>query len=130
MAKKIDLSLSWALARRIHAKPKACWRNAYLALAELPAALYVEGWCLTPGNYRVIEHGWIETEFAIIEPTLYKRPPLEYFAGNIYTSGELKSELSNLAELPLIWQVNDPEKLEKYKLAKKEALERSGLAFL
>lgn len=106
MNQEIDYQLSQQAAELIQAKSKECWRNAILAQQHYPDAIYVEG-CIV-WNGLVIEHGWLELENRIVEPTLARRlnmdlEPPQYFAGVRYTVEEALDALGEAnGELPLI----------------------------
>lgn len=65
----IDLVTSRELAGRIEAKPQQCYYNAFIGLQAVGRGEYVEGYVVTL-NDLVIEHGWIELDGRIIDPTL------------------------------------------------------------
>ncbi len=77
-----DKSESLRVRRRVRSKPKQCYHNAFRVISEIPeyaAAEYVEGLAVI-GGALVIEHGWVEEDGVIIDPT---RPhdDLLYFPG-------------------------------------------------
>lgn len=79
MNKNVDRSKK--LKRAIHAKARECWTNAWDAittLTEYKNATYVEGVIVAYGD--VVEHGWIEHEGQIIDPTLLDAN-ITYFPG-------------------------------------------------
>ena len=141
-ATNFDHATSKRLAKLIGAKPKQCWRNAVLALPGLPAAArYVEGF-ITFGTadhpLRIaIEHGWVELEGRIIDPTLTEGDS-EYFAGVRYPSSTILSAVRRRTlDLPIAWPGGrglkrlrkgwggwDP---EAYYAAHRAALEACGL---
>lgn len=106
MKSEIDYHLSQQATELVKAKPKECWRNSILAQQHYPTAVYVEGWIVLGG--LVIEHGWLELEDKIIDPTLVSRldtnlEPPRYFSGVRYTLEEALDVLSEReGELPLI----------------------------
>jgi len=91
---------------------------------ERPGLRYVEGWIISDVNGLLIEHGWLETDTAIIDPTLYRRPPLAYFAGLVFTPAQASSTLQALGngELPLAWHMRDDAIFAAYKAAFDAAL--------
>lgn len=107
--KPLDTALSADLAKAIRAQPKQCWLNAFRVMHERPGLRYVEGWIISDGDGLLIEHGWLETDTAIIDPTLYRQPPARYFAGLVFTPAEAQRALSELnrVELPIAWQQPD-----------------------
>jgi hypothetical protein len=79
MNKNIDKSKK--LRRAIRAKAKRCYANAWDAIEtqeEYRNATYVEGMAVL--DFMVIEHGWIEHEGEIIDPTLLDAN-IAYFPG-------------------------------------------------
>lgn len=121
----VDFERSKALANEIDAEPKACWNNAFSALVETQDAFYVEGWVYDPNIRLAFEHGWIETEKAIIDPTLWEVLELKYFPANKYTENELYDLLKqNNFELPVIRisAILNPEKIERYNQAMQLAM--------
>lgn len=60
----------------IGAKPKECWRNAFMALVlpELKGARYVEGYVVLQQHNLVLEHGWLDLRGQIVDPTLPTQP--------------------------------------------------------
>lgn len=71
MSKPLDVTLSKEIAQRINSKATAPFENAYKAAAVTEGAVYVQGFLAIPGEpYIPIEHGWIELEDRIIDPTL------------------------------------------------------------
>ena len=72
-----------ARARRLmRAKPKQCYVNAARVVLNVPEyaqADYVEGMAVI-GGAMVIEHGWVEKDGVIIDPTL-PHDDLDYFPG-------------------------------------------------
>jgi hypothetical protein len=79
MKKNIDNSDS--LGRAVRARPKQCYANAWNAIEtqdEYRDATYVEGVAVLKGLVR--EHGWIEHDGEIIDPTLLDET-MAYFPG-------------------------------------------------
>ena len=59
------------ICKLVRAKPQQCYYNAFRVIMEVPEyaeADYVEGMISSGG--LLIEHGWIEKDEAIIDPTL------------------------------------------------------------
>lgn len=135
MKHEIDYQRSQQAAELIQAKPKECWRNSVLAQQNYPSAAYVEGYIVWDG--LVIEHGWLELENRIVEPTLVNRintdtaPPI-YFAGVRYTVDEALDALGESeGELPLIcrdghWGRETPPYMLAYCDAWEHFLSQSG----
>lgn len=87
----VNLEGSQELRSRIRPEPQACWKNSIIALRvieELAEAVYVEGWSVTQEGL-VIEHGWLEFDGAVLEPTV-EVPFKAYFPGVRYTLGTVK----------------------------------------
>jgi hypothetical protein len=86
-----DLSLnreiSLALAESIGALPRQCWRNAALALVSLGRGMYVEGVAVTLG--LPMEHGWVEVDGQIVDPTWTSVPSAVYYPVFSYTLDEV-----------------------------------------
>lgn len=68
-----DVASSHAVADRVDAKPKDCWRNALIAvltLDDLSDAFYVEGVALYEDTGLPVAHGWIvDADGMIVDPT-------------------------------------------------------------
>ena len=76
-----NIEKSKRLKRLIHAEARECWANAWNAIKtqdEYKDATYVEGAVIAFGD--VVEHGWIEHEGEIIDPTLLDAN-VAYFPG-------------------------------------------------
>ena len=76
-----NLEKSMQLKTAINARARECWTNAWEATAtqdEYKDATYVEGVVIAYGD--VVEHGWIEHEGDIIDPTLLDAN-IAYFPG-------------------------------------------------
>lgn len=72
---------SKALKKVIRAKPRQCYANAWSAIESVEDyrnATYVEG--MAVDRFLVFEHGWIEHEGEILDPTL-PDADVEYFPG-------------------------------------------------
>lgn len=136
MKHEIDYQRSQQAAELIQAKPKECWRNSVLAQQHYPGAAYVEGYIVWSG--LVIEHGWLELENRIVEPTLVNRlntdaEPPQYFAGVRYTAEEALDALGESeGELPLIcrdghWGRQTPHYMLAYCDAWEHFLDQTGI---
>ena len=78
----IDVQESVRVRRLVRSKPKQCYLNAarvILGLPEYADADYVEGLAVL-AKVMVIEHGWVEKDGVIIDPTL-PHDDLGYFPG-------------------------------------------------
>ena len=107
MNREIDIHRSHEAAQRIKAEPRACWRNAILAQQHLPETLYIEGWAVSPDGL-VIEHGWLEQDNKVIDPTLISRIEEKeesptYFSGLRYTAEQtIEAPRETEGYLPLV----------------------------
>lgn len=131
---EVDVSRSRALARRIEAVNKSCWWNAvkgmrYIAsrrsglFAVKSELWYVEGFAngLVPGA----EHGWIEMDGRIVDPTpvwcglSYRESwkPATYFPGRRFSVAELN--VLRPVELPVSRMLREP----AYREAHMQAME-------
>lgn len=105
MNQQIDRELSQKVAQAIKARMGQCYHNAYMALFELPkGAQYVEGYIVTYPKEYIVEHGWVELDGKIIDPTLFNKPNIIYFPG-LRFEGPLAVTAAMGAELP----VSDPD---------------------
>ena len=107
----LDRELSQRLAQAIDAEDQACWRNAFLCLAHLDGAVYVEGWAVTRGSVPR-EHGWLEVNGCIVDPTpaYLEDTPAVYFPGLRFTAEEARrtvetrSSTCEPGDFPLAWR--------------------------
>ena len=82
-----------------------CWRNAIMALVELPGWEYVEGW--VSGGLILTEHGWVQNPEtgAIVETTpsyLDTEDDLQYHPGRVYThAAAMKAAVGEGVTLPI-----------------------------
>ena len=77
-----DIDESKRVKELVMSKAKQCYVNAarvVMGVAEYADAEYVEGLAVIEKVF-VIEHGWIEKDGVIIDPTLPDKP-LDYFPG-------------------------------------------------
>jgi hypothetical protein len=103
MDKPLDEALSREIAERISSKAKAPFDNAFKAALKTPGATYVQGFLATTGKpYEPIEHGWIELDDRIIDPSLpyLNREPqtLHYFPAQRLTVKQLKAAIEEAKE--------------------------------
>jgi hypothetical protein len=71
MNKLLDETLSREIAKTIKSKAKKPFDNAYKAVLITEGAKYVQGFLVFAGQpYKPVEHGWIEVNNVIIDPTL------------------------------------------------------------
>lgn len=93
---RVNVERSIEVGRRIQAEPKECWKNSILAIMsidELENATYCEGVVTFLGI--VIEHGWLELNDEIIDPTWYlirdeEDDQVRYFQGERYTKTDIE----------------------------------------
>jgi len=99
-----DYKRSQDMAAKIKAREKECWANAFRALDEIPDAIYIEGWALGPDGL-MFEHGWLELDGVIIDPTLNDPTyPISYYPGIRFTRAEIREAMSKAKEdLPIYW---------------------------
>lgn len=126
----VDRETSAALARRIRAQRRRCWRNAALAIPHLGnSALYVEGWVVVERqNPLVVEHGWCEVDGRIIDTTYTPyvsslSEPLAYYGGFSLTAREAQLGFRQRT-LPISWLLNDPQYLAAFTDAFRDAKRR------
>ena len=77
-----DIIESKRVRRLVRAKSKQCYHNAFRVVFEIPEyaeAEYVEGLAVI-GGALVIEHGWVEKDGVVIDPTM-PSDDLGYFPG-------------------------------------------------
>lgn len=103
MTKSLDTEASIELAQRIKSKAKDPFHNAYKAAVLTPTAKYVQGFLVFAGKpYKPIEHGWLELEDRIIDPTfphLHKNAEeLYYFPAQSLSNKQLKAAVEEAEE--------------------------------
>jgi hypothetical protein len=97
-----DVAASKALAERVDAAPKECYRNALMAVLtedELADAYYVEGVALYEDTGLPVAHGWVErADGVILDPTaaLLTQGTVRYFVGDRYTARESRRFVGKL----------------------------------
>jgi hypothetical protein len=103
MSKLLDEPLSLETAKQIHSKPKTRFENAYKAALSIEGATYVQGF-LVYGHEPIqpIEHGWVELDERIIDPTLPHlgkgSQDLYYFTAQSLTRKKLKAIIEEAKE--------------------------------
>lgn len=93
------------VSKALRAKKQHCYRNAFRLIQEMPEysnADYVEGIAVAAGGFP-IEHGWVEKDGVIIDPTL-PNGPLAYFPG-LRFGGQLG--LAKALHIPKLPRTND-----------------------
>ncbi|ARV59121.1 hypothetical protein BZZ01_11150 [Nostocales cyanobacterium HT-58-2] len=103
MNKPLDEALSVEIAQRIKSKAKTPFDNAYKAALATEGAIYVQGFLAFAGKpYKPIEHGWIELENSIVDPTLphlnKNAQEVWYFTAQRLTVKKLKAILEESKE--------------------------------
>ncbi|KAB8320593.1 MULTISPECIES: hypothetical protein [Nostocales] len=103
MNKPLDEALSVEVAQRVKSKPKTQFQNAYRAALATQGAIYVQGFLAFAGKpYKPIEHGWIELENSIVDPTLpylnKNAQEIWYFPAQRLTVKELKAIIEESKE--------------------------------
>ena len=96
MNKLLDETLSSEIAKTIKSKAKKPFDNAYKAVLITEGAKYVQGFLVFAGQpYKPVEHGWIEVNNVIIDPTLPYLPKnhqeFYYFPAESLSSKKLKA---------------------------------------
>ncbi|MBF2000474.1 MAG: hypothetical protein IGS50_15040 [Synechococcales cyanobacterium C42_A2020_086] len=99
----LDAVRSREVAERINSKARKPFDNAYHAALVIEGALYVQGFLILPGKpYRLLEHGWLELEDCIIDPSLphlHQSPEsLRYFPAQRLTVTQLKAAVEEAKE--------------------------------
>lgn len=103
----VNLERSRALGGGLGAEPKQCYLNSFNAANFLGAgAVYVEGWVIKENNPIVIEHGWVEYEGELLDPTPVfngvDAVPARYFVGVRYPQEELHEIARQVRFLPFV----------------------------
>jgi hypothetical protein len=106
-----DTVESKRIGRLLRAKKQQCYRNAFRLIQEVPEysdADYVEGIAVVAAGF-LIEHGWVEKDGVIIDPTLPDNP-INYFSG-LRFHGQLGlakamtiPKLSHTKDLPIFFR--------------------------
>ncbi|MBD1838628.1 hypothetical protein H6F78_09665 [Coleofasciculus sp. FACHB-64] len=82
MSKPLDETLSVELSKRIKSKAKTPFDNAYKAALLTEECMYVQGFLVWDDQpYKPIEHGWLELDNCIVDPTLphFNKNPQELY---------------------------------------------------
>ncbi|MBP5973748.1 hypothetical protein HW132_13625 [Brasilonema sp. CT11] len=103
MNKPLNEALSIETAQRVKSKPKTPFDNAYRAALATEGAIYVQGFLVFAGKpHKPIEHGWMELEDCIVDPTLpylnKNAQELCYFTAQRLTVKELKAIIEESKE--------------------------------
>jgi CubicO group peptidase (beta-lactamase class C family) len=81
-----NVSESKRVGKAVRAKSKQCYKNSMRVIRKAPEynkADYVEGYAVIGGNF-CIEHGWVEQDGVVIDPTLHDEG-IVYFPGLRFT---------------------------------------------
>lgn len=122
--KRINSERSRELAKQCDPQKKECYTNAFTSLALAGEnAKYVEGYTVDNEIGFPFEHGWIETEDEILDPTLIMLDDdlaarYTYFPANEWTHNEVFDEFdaAGSATLPLA-DMRDPKQQEAFQAA-------------
>ncbi|MEA5577630.1 hypothetical protein [Anabaena sp. UHCC 0451] len=103
MNKILDETLSQQVAESIKSKAKKPFENAYKAALVTEGAKYVQGFIVFTGQpYKPVEHGWIELDDVIIDPTFpylqKNHKNIWYFPAQSLTVKKLKAILDESKE--------------------------------
>lgn len=82
LTKNVEESARLSKHKQVKSKAKQCYRNAFSVVQYVPGyekAWYVEG-IAALGNSVPIEHGWVEKDGEILDPTL-PHDNITYFPG-------------------------------------------------
>jgi hypothetical protein len=102
---KINWELSKKIAGQIDPTNKHCYHNAYMAIFALRGAEYIEGYIVPPDGL-VTEHGWLEFEGQIIEPTpAFWEEGIAYFAGLRFKDGWEVAKAMVDGNLPIFYNL-------------------------
>lgn len=103
MSKPLDPALSIEIGKAIKSKPNDSFNNAYKAALSNKNSMYVQGFIVFAGYpYKPVEHGWIESDDCIIDPSLVhldKKPEeLYYFPAHRLPVEDLEAEIEEAKE--------------------------------
>ncbi|WP_066377415.1 MULTISPECIES: hypothetical protein [unclassified Anabaena] len=103
MNKELDQELSLKIAESIKSKAKKPFDNAYKAALATQGARYTQGFLVCAGRqYKPIEHGWIEIDNCIVDPTLphlqKNSQQLWYFSAHSLSVKQLKAIIEESKE--------------------------------
>ncbi|MGF1515574.1 MAG: hypothetical protein ACFB5Z_18000 [Elainellaceae cyanobacterium] len=98
MNKPVDDARSTQVASAIKSKARQPFQNAYQALQHVEQGSYVQGFLVISGSpFNPHEHAWIETDDAIVEPSLphlgQPAAALCYFAAQTLSASKLASAI-------------------------------------
>lgn len=106
MTQRFDAELSQQVVQLIESLAQDRWRKAWCALQwmpELAAGEYVEGYVITADNHIVFEHGWVELDGRIIDPS-FPAGHLAYFPGLRFDRAGAHQAVADDLDLPVMWR--------------------------
>ena len=108
----VNQKLSKVVAQRVEVRTKwgQSFNNAFKALGRLPGAVYVEGYALSGSPLKQVEHGWVEYEGQIIDPTFPKgvaryEPGLRFTGKELHEAMDTISKNLHTADLPIFYRL-------------------------
>lgn len=130
MRKNFGLSATLARDKRVGARKRQCFKNAFNVVMYCPEfahATYVEGIVVATKLSMLIEHGWLEIDNQIVDPTLtdahWTYFPGLRFEGQAGLAKGLQLPKSDGDDLPLFyrfgWGGHDS---EEFRLARRLAM--------
>jgi hypothetical protein len=98
----LDQPASLELAQQIGSRAKRSFDNAYRAVLAIEGAIYVQGFLVTSTTSEPIEHGWIELEGRILDPSLPHLPEpvaqLQYFPAHRLSRKQIAAAIEEAKE--------------------------------
>jgi len=97
----LDQSASLELAKQIGSRANRSFDNAYRAVLVIEGASYVQGFLVTSTTSEPIEHGWIESEGRVLDPSLPHLPDplaLQYFPAQRLSRKQLAAAIEEAKE--------------------------------
>lgn len=101
MNKPLNRDLSAEVAKKIKPPTRHSFERAYQAALLTPDSFYVQGFLvLNKKPFVPIEHGWIELEEWVIDPTIPRSKPVDayYFPAQHFSRKELKAAVEEAVE--------------------------------
>jgi hypothetical protein len=103
MALALDETRSRQVAEQIKSKARQPFENAYRAALVTEGAVYVQGFLVYAHKpYRLIEHGWLEVDDQIVDPSLphlnKRAEELSYFPAQRLSVKQLKAAIEEAKE--------------------------------
>lgn len=106
MAIHVNRDLSNEAAQLVEGLAQNSWRNAWCALEWMPdlaAGEYVEGYAIMSGSHVVFEHGWVELDGQVIDPS-YPDGQVAYFPGLRFDRAAAQQAVIDDLDLPVLWR--------------------------